>query len=162
MHLGISSVWFIMLVLLALYGQQQYQLWLALALIMTFAWDRAALKIIFSLPLTGICIDWLLSKTHFVVFEPGGFPLWLLMLWLALSWYLWQWRSYLARVRVLHQMLCGFIAGLLFYALALSLDTLYFPQGTWQTLLLLALWWTLLLPLMVRCVLWLNAQLETG
>ncbi|MFB9134413.1 DUF2878 domain-containing protein [Vibrio olivae] len=91
MRLLTMSIWFQLLWLLAVIGQEQTQWWLMLCVIATYLYvllkQSIPLERLFILGFLGIAVDWFNMRTHLLSFDSEFLPTWLISLWFIFAWY---------------------------------------------------------------------------
>ncbi|TRX55053.1 DUF2878 domain-containing protein [Thalassomonas sp. M1454] len=96
----------------------------------------------------GICIDFFLYQQHVFAFAHASFPLWLALLWIGFATTIKAFLSFLQK-KLLLAALLGLFAGPISYYFAMQLNAVSFPQPLAQTLIILAIIWAILLPLLL-------------
>ncbi len=147
----LQSLWFDTLWFVAVVGRDHVQGLLALMLVLTLLQERGSetRQSYLLLFIPGVMIDLMLLQLNFYQFSTAFLPPWLLLLWLAFTWYLHKLAPLLHKQHLAIQALIGAIGGPLSYWAGFVLGAVAFPQGLAVTMLLLALIWSLLLPLML-------------
>jgi len=95
----------------------------------------------------GIFIDLVLIKLGVFIFSE--FPIWLVSLWIGFAYCLEHGFAWLNKLKMTYIALLGGIAGPLSYYAGLKLNAVEFGFNTSMTLMILAIIWAMLLPLLV-------------
>ncbi|MFH7566508.1 DUF2878 domain-containing protein [Oceanimonas smirnovii] len=136
--------------LLAVAGQNPWA-WLTAALLLVhfvFTPSRAADIRVLLLAALGMAVDGLLTVTG--VFAFSHWPLWLGLLWVGFVLTLGHSLVWLRRFSWPLLALTGAVAGATSYIAGWQLQAVALPLGFWPSLMILALIWAGLLPLLVR------------
>lgn len=146
MKLLFLSLWFQVLWLLAVLGQQEFQgmflLCVAMTLIATFNQWRAAP--IAAVAVIGITLDTINNSTQLLLFEQGRLPLWLMGLWILFGWYCYTLRHLLYRFPIQLVGLFGAVGGTMSYFAGYKLGAVSWSYGLTLTFAILLSEWFLL------------------
>ena len=146
----LQALWFQAIWFSAIFGQNEFALLLvcifACHLLISKAW-RSDLKI-WPIAVVGFCGDLLL--TWLGVFEFAAFPLWLAIIWLSFALTLLYSMAWLERFNIFGQAVIGGCTGCLSYLAGARLDAVELPFGIMTTAIILAVYWSILLPSMIN------------
>lgn len=150
----IKSTWFQLLWLMAVLGQDQWQLLLVGLVAITVAtasyFDRRSILSMSIIFLSGIVVDSLNLYAGILVFGQTVLPLWLVALWAAFSWYAVVLFSIVNRYPLMLVCIVGGIAGALSYFAGLKIGAVAWSFPPLITTLILFLEWTLIMVLVVQ------------
>ncbi|SIQ86610.1 Protein of unknown function [Aeromonas sp. RU39B] len=126
--------------------------WLAGLLLLHLVFSPSRRRDVALIPLAigGFVLDLLLWRVG--VFGFASWPWWLLFLWIGFIWSLPHGLSWLLAWRPLWQAAMGACFGPFAYLMGARLGDIHLPLGTVPTLCVLALIWSLLLPVLIHAV----------
>ncbi len=144
-RLFVISLWFQVIWLMAVLGQESWQ-WITLLLgLMTlgysvFTRSRDIGKIVL-LGTVGIAVDWLNSALGLLVFKSAYVPVWLAVLWFVFIWYARQWLPQLYRYPQIWVVLCTGSCGTFSYWAGYRLSAVGFSYPVVSTIAVLSVQW---------------------
>ncbi len=136
--------------LLAVAGQNPWVLLTILLLGLHFMFTpsrRADIRVLW-LALAGMTVDFILTVAG--VFSFDHWPLWLGVLWIGFVLTLGHSLRWMRRLSLWLLMITGALAGTGSYLAGWQLGAVSLPLGFWPSVLILALLWSVLLPVLVR------------
>lgn len=148
----ISSLWFDVIWLCAVIGQERW-LWVTWLLVVlswaTALWrarraGHSVLLFMVSIAVLGNGLDWLNIEFGLLSFASAGIPNWLVALWCGFSWYLLWLLVIGAKWSMASWTLFGALGGSISYLGGARLDAVFMPLGIFESVAILAIEWACL------------------